>query len=427
MRSLADWLEQQQKSHPQAIDLDLSRVREVARRLDLLTPDFRVITVGGTNGKGSTVAFIDALLRAAGLRCGRFTSPHLARYNERICVDGVEASDASLIESFERIDAVRGDVTLTFFEYNALAALDLFQRTVVDVAVLEVGLGGRLDATNIIDADVAVICSIGLDHLDWLGDTLEDIAREKAGILRRGRAAVLGSAEMPASLWSAIDVIGARAVVPGLDYHVRPQATAWDFEFGEFKLRGLPRPSLAGVHQLGNAATALAALKCAGIELTHRDVSEALRDVRLAGRFQRVTVDSGRGAVEWIFDVAHNVPAASGLAANLRALPRVRTIAVCGILGDKDIAGITAVLGAEIDAWVIVTLEGPRAVAPAELERHLPRGARILAHAPNVAEGCRIARDAALPTERVLVFGSFLTVGPALAIVHPWIREPSNA
>ena len=426
MRSLADWLEQQEKSHPSAIDLTLSRVREVARRLDLLTPDFRVVTVGGTNGKGSTVAFIDALLRAAGLRCGRFTSPHLSRYNERICVDGVEASDASLIESFERIDAVRGDITLTFFEYNALAALDQFHRAVVDVAVLEVGLGGRLDATNIIDADVAVICSIGLDHLDWLGNTLEDIGREKAGILRRGRPAVLGSAEMPASLWSAIDEIDARAVVPGLDYHARPQTTGWDFEFGDFKLQGLPTPALAGVHQLGNAATALAALKCADVELEHGDVSEALIHVRLAGRFQRVTVDSGRGPVEWIFDVAHNVPAASGLAANLRALPRARTIAVCGILGDKDIAGITAVLGAEIDAWVIVALEGPRAVAPAELESRLPPGAMTLAHAPNVAEGCRIARDAALPAERVVVFGSFLTVGPALAIVHPWIREPSN-
>jgi dihydrofolate synthase/folylpolyglutamate synthase len=231
---------------------------------------------------------------------------------------------------------------------------------------------------------------------------------------------------MPASLWSAIDEIDARAVVPGLDYHARPQAAGWDFEFGEFKLQGLPTPALAGVHQLGNAATALAALTCAGVELEHADVSEALIDVRLAGRFQRVTVDSGRGAVEWIFDVAHNVPAASGLAANLRALPRVRTIAVCGILGDKDIAGITAVLGAEIDAWVIVTLDGPRAVTPAELERRLPPGAMTLAHAPNVAEGCRIARDAASPAERVLVFGSFLTVGPALAIVHPWIREPSN-
>jgi dihydrofolate synthase/folylpolyglutamate synthase len=427
MRSLADWLEQQQKSHPSAIDLTLSRVREVARRLDLLKPAFRVVTVGGTNGKGSTVACLDALLRAAGLRCGRFTSPHLARYNERICVDGVEASDASLIESFERIDAVRGDITLTFFEYNALAALDQFHHALVDVAVLEVGLGGRLDATNIIDADVAVICSIGLDHLDWLGNTVEDIAREKAGILRRGRPAVLGSAEMPASLWSAIDEIGALAVVPGRDYFARPQAAGWDFEFGDLKLPGLPNPALAGIHQLGNAATALAALACAGVELEYRNVSEGLRSVRLAGRFQRVAVDSGRGAVEWIFDVAHNVPAASGLAANLRALPRVRTIAVCGILGDKDIAGITAVLGAEIDAWVIVALDGPRAVVPAELERRLPRGATTLAYAADVVEGCHMARDAAQPGERVLVFGSFLTVGPALAIVQPWIREPSNA
>jgi dihydrofolate synthase / folylpolyglutamate synthase len=426
MRSLAEWLEQQQKSHPSAIDLTLTRVREVARRLNLLTPDFRVVTVGGTNGKGSTVAFLDALLRCAGLRSGRFTSPHLARYNERICIDGVEASDASLIESFERIDAVRGDITLTFFEYNALAALDRFREQAVDVAVLEVGLGGRLDATNIIDADVAVICSIGLDHLDWLGSSVEDIAREKAGILRRGRPAVLGSAEMPRSLWSAIDEIGARAVVPGRDYFARPQAPGWDFEFGELALRGLPAPALAGVHQLGNAATALAALRCAGVELEHRNVSEALLRVRLAGRFQRLLVESEWGAVEWIFDVAHNVPAASGLAANLRALRRVRTIAVCGILGDKDIDGITGVLGAQIDAWVLVALEGPRAVAPAELERRLPPGATTLAHAPDVAEACRIARQAARAAERVLVFGSFLTVGPALAIVRPWIREPSN-
>jgi dihydrofolate synthase/folylpolyglutamate synthase len=427
MRSLADWLEQQQKSHPKAIDLTLSRVREVARRLDLLTPHFRVFTVGGTNGKGSTVAYLDALLRAAGLRCGRFTSPHLARYNERICVDGQEASDASLIESFERIDAVRGDITLTFFEYNALAALDQFRHAHVDVAVLEVGLGGRLDATNIIDADVAVICSIGLDHLDWLGDTLDDIGREKAGILRAGRPAVLGSTEMPASLWAAIDQVGAQAVVPGLDYHARPQALGWDFEFGEFALRGLPDPALAGVHQRGNAATALAALKCAGVELEFCSVSEALRNVRLEGRFQRLSVCTEGGTVDWIFDVAHNVPAASGLAANMRALPRVRTIAVCGILGDKDIAGITAVLGAQIDAWIIVTLEGPRAVAPVELEHHLPARAVVLAYAADVARGCRMAREAARPGERVLVFGSFLTVGPALAIVHPWIREPSNA
>jgi len=415
MRSLAQWLEQQQKSHPSAIELTLSRVREVARRLDLLTPAYPVLTVGGTNGKGSTVAWIDAILRAAEVRCGRFTSPHLIRYNERICINGVEASDASLIASFERIDAVRGDITLTFFEYNALAALDQFRETRVNVGVLEVGLGGRLDATNIIDADVAVVCSIGFDHADWLGNTLEAIGREKAGIFRKGRPAVLGSTDMPRSLWSAIDEIGARAVLPGRDYQVRPHGEQWDFEYAGCVLRDLPMPSLAGVHQLGNAATALAAIT-AGVDvnLTHASVSQALRSVRLAGRFQRIP-----GKTEWILDVAHNLPAAQGLAANLRALPRARTVAVCGILGDKDMQGITAALGAEIDAWILVALDGPRAVSTPELARHLPVGATILGTAASVAAGCRMARDAAAPGERVLVFGSFLTVGPALEFLGP--------
>ena len=409
MRSLAEWLERQEKAHPSAIDLTLDRVREVARRLGLLQPTYRVVTVGGTNGKGSTVAWLDALLRAGSLRCGRFTSPHLARYNERICVDGVEASDTSLIASFERIDAARGDITLTFFEYNALAALDQFRLADVDVAVLEVGLGGRLDATNIIDADVAVVCSIGLDHVDWLGNTLEDIGREKAGIFRPGRPAVLGSADLPKSLWNAIEEISARAVVPGRDYQTRIHASSWDFEYGEFRLLDLPMPALAGMHQLGNAATALTALKSLDIQLTQAKSSQVLRDVRLPGRFQRIP-----GEVDWILDVAHNVPAALGLAANLRALPRVRTTGVCGILGDKDIQGIAAALGADIDAWILVGLNGPRAVSTQELERRLPRGARILAHAADVASGCRIARAAAAPGERILVFGSFLTVGPAL-------------
>jgi len=419
MRSLAEWLEQQQRSHPSAIDLTLSRVREVARRLDLLTPEYRVITVGGTNGKGSTVACLDAMLRAAGHRCGRFTSPHLARYNERICVNGAEADDTSLIEAFERIDAARADITLTFFEYNALAALDVFRRSAVDVAVLEVGLGGRFDATNIIDADVAVVCSIGMDHVDWLGDTLEAIGREKAGIFRTGRPAVLGSADLPRSVWAAIEEVGARAVVPGRDYRFREGSQAgengWIFEYGAFSLRDLPKSALEGIHQTANAATALAALTAlGGIELTHADVSQALRAVRLPGRFQRVP-----GDVEWIFDVAHNVPAALGLAANLRTLPRVRTIAVCGILGDKDLQGITAALSADIDAWVLVALDGPRAVPTRELAQHLPADARILAHAADVPAGCRVARDAARTGDRILVFGSFLTVGPALEFLGP--------
>jgi dihydrofolate synthase/folylpolyglutamate synthase len=414
MRSLAGWLEQQQRSHPSAIDLTLSRVREVARRLDLLQPAYRVITVGGTNGKGSTVACLDAMLRAAGRRCGRFTSPHLARYNERICIDGIEASDESLIESFERIDAARADITLTFFEYNALAALDLFRQSRVEVAVLEVGLGGRFDATNIMDADVAVVCSIGIDHVDWLGDTLDAIGREKAGIFRRGRPAILGSADLPRSVWNSIEEVGAQAVTPGRDYFFEVGESRWSFEYGAVSLRDLPRPALAGTHQWANAATALAALTAlGGIELTHANVSHALSTVRLAGRFQRVP-----GDVEWILDVAHNVPAALGLAANLRALPRARTIAVCGILGDKDMRGITAALSTDIDEWVLVTLDGPRAVSTSDLAQQLPDGARVLAHAPDVAAGCKVARDAARSGDRILVFGSFLTVGPALEFLR---------
>src|SRR3954468_14632544 len=260
MRSLADWLELQQKSHPRAIDLDLARVRGVAQRMDLLPPASRVITVGGTNGKGSTVAYLDALFRAAGKRVGRFTSPHLVRYNERICIDGIEARDDELIAAFERIDASRSDTTLTFFEYNTLAALEVFARHAVEGAILEVGLGGRLDAANIVDADVGIVCSIGLDHVDWLGDSLEQIGREKAGIFRAGRAAVLGSQSMPASVWQVVDTLGARAVAAGRDFHARTHGDRWDFDSQRLTLRDLPLPSLHGAHQVSNAAAALAAV-----------------------------------------------------------------------------------------------------------------------------------------------------------------------
>ncbi len=411
MRSLADWLEQQQQSHPSAIDLTLERVREVARRLELLTPAYRVITVGGTNGKGSTVAYLDALLRAAGQSTGRFTSPHLVRYNERICVNGNEATDAQLIESFERIDAARREITLTFFEYNTLAALECFRRARVDTAVLEVGLGGRLDATNILDADVAVVCSVGLDHVDWLGGTLDQIGREKAGIFRSARPAVLGSPDLPASVRAVIEQTGAFPVERGRDFRALRHDNGWDFECSALRLRNLPLPALAGSQQVDNAATALAALAVGdfGIELTQDVVSRALRAVRLPGRFQIVP-----GEVEWILDVAHNVPAARVLADNLATLPAKRTIAVFGILGDKDIGGILATLSPSVDAWVPVTLEGPRSVSAQSLAAHLPAAVPIVELATNVASGCRAARAAAAPGDRIVVFGSFLTVGPAL-------------
>jgi dihydrofolate synthase/folylpolyglutamate synthase len=411
LRTLADWLGRQERSHPNAIDLGLARVREVAQRLGLLAPRHRVITVGGTNGKGSTVAFLDSMLRAAGRRCGRFTSPHLTRYNERICIDGEEASDQDLIAAFERIDGARGEITLTFFEYNALAGRELVRRAAGEVALLEVGLGGRLDATNIIDADVAAVTSIGIDHVDWLGHSLEEIGREKAGIFRTARPAVLGSAAMPRSIFAAIEALGARPVIAGQHFQVRERAQDWDFTCGAVSLQGLPLPALAGSQQLANAATALAALASCefATDLSAENVARALREVRIRGRFQRVP-----GDVEWVLDVAHNLPAAELLRANLATLPVRRTIAVCGVLADKDIAGITAALAPAIDAWVLAGLEGPRAVAVADLAARLPTGAQVIAQVAGVAGACRAALAAARPGDRVVVFGSFLTVGPAL-------------
>lgn len=415
MSTLADRLERQTKSHPSAIDLTLDRVREVARRLDLLKPAARVVTVAGTNGKGSTVAYLDAVLRAQGVRTGRFTSPHLVRYNERICVDGLEAGDDALLACFDRIDEVRGDITLTFFEYNTLAALDHFRRAGVEATVLEVGLGGRLDAANIIDADVGIVCSIGLDHTDWLGTTVEQIGREKAGIFRAGKPAVLGSADLPRSVFDVIESVGAKPVVFGRDFgaaaHPDRQNPAWDFWCGDVRFEGLPLPALEGPLQVVNAATALAALVAGQFGITNdgRRIGRALQDVRLPGRFQVVP-----GEVEWILDVAHNVPAAEVLSKLLRRSPPRRTIAVCGILADKDAAGIAGALADDIDLWIPVALAGPRALSSDELARRLPTGAKVVTHSGDVASACCRARELARPGDRILVFGSFLTVGPAL-------------
>jgi dihydrofolate synthase / folylpolyglutamate synthase len=410
-RSLADWLALQESVHARSIDLGLERVASVARTLGILTPAYRVITVAGTNGKGSTVAFTDAVLRAAGLRVGNFTSPHLVRYNERVRVAGQLASDAELVQAFERIERARGDTTLTFFEYNTLAALLVFTAREVEVAVLEVGLGGRLDATNVIDADVAVLCSVGFDHRDWLGDTLESIGAEKAGILRAGRKAVLGSDAMPGSVFAAIERLGAHAVVAGHDFR-------WSATDGEFAYHGLratwthlARPALPGDFQLRNAATALAACECLdAAPLDAEKVSAALRSVTLPGRFQIVP-----GAIEWILDVAHNEPAARVLAGELRARPcRGRTWAVCGILTDKDAPAIARALQVTIDEWILCGLPGARGSSAAELAARLDGIIPAPRAAADVARGCELARGLARPADRVLVFGSFATVGPAL-------------
>jgi dihydrofolate synthase/folylpolyglutamate synthase len=421
--SLEYWLARQQAAHPRAVDLGLERVAAVARRLDLLRPAATVITVAGTNGKGSTAAHAEALLLAAGASVGLFTSPHFIRYNERIRIQGREADDASLVAAFERIEAALGSETLTFFEYNTLAALWLFAERGVRFAVLEVGLGGRLDATNLIDADVAVLCSVGLDHREWLGETLEQIGAEKAGIFRPGRAAVLGTPHMPASVSAAIERLGARPVVAERDFRWRIGADGrWSYEGARVRLDDLPPSRLEGVIQYRNAASALAAIESLALARSGADadavlgalaagtVGSALGSVRLAGRFQVVP-----GEIEWILDIAHNPPAAEVFAAELGRRPcRGRTLAVVGILGDKDIPAIGAALAAAVEEWFLCALPGPRGIGAEALAARLA----AVAHAPrlfgSVAEACAAAQRAARAGDRIVVCGSVHTVGPAL-------------
>lgn len=416
--TLADALAYQQGVHSTTIDLGLERVREVASRLGLLDQRCLSAIVGGTNGKGSTACGLSAMLASCGHRVGLFTSPHLVRYNERVQINGAPVDDAALLRAFERIEAARAAITLTFFEYNTLAALDVFRVEGVTAMVLEVGLGGRLDATNIVDADVAVLCSVGLDHRDWLGHTLEKIGAEKAGIFRSKQPVVLGSPDMPASVWRTAEALRCRLQVAQRDFRVRIQdseaaGACWDYRSAHCALESLPPPALPGSVQYGNAAAALTALNLLGVPgaCEKQTVARALRSMRLPGRFQ---IEPGE--VEWILDVAHNEPAAAVLAQALRSRQAAgKTIAVAGMLADKDAAAIARTLDGVVDHWLLAGIgDEPRGLSAAALQARLPplRGALELFE--NVPAACVRARAIAQARDRVLVLGSFHVVGPAL-------------
>ncbi len=412
-RDLAAWLAWQETLHPNPIDLGLERVAAVWARLHPGPLPFAVVTVGGTNGKGSTVAYLEAILCAAGCRVGAYTSPHLLRYNERVRIDGVEAGDAALCAAFERIDAARSDTSLTYFEFGTLAALELFARAPVEVALLEVGLGGRLDAVNVVDPDVAVVTTIDLDHTAWLGEDREAIGREKAGIFRPGRPALYSDRNPPQSLLAAARACGARLLRVGRDYELRAAADGWEFRGPGGSIDGLPRPALAGGFQLDNAATALAALQLLAprITVTAEACRAGLATARLAGRFQHLP-----GPVERILDVAHNPQAARALAANLAAEPCTgRTYAVFGMLADKDVEAVAGALRGVVDGWYLAGLEVPRGLSAAVLEARLaPLELPLRASLPSVAAAWRAALQAARPGDRVLACGSFFTVAEVM-------------
>jgi dihydrofolate synthase/folylpolyglutamate synthase len=410
MRTLQDWLHYIERQHPQPIALGLERVREVHARLGapLRVP---VITIGGTNGKGSTSAMLESILRFAGHRTGLYTSPHLVRYNERVRIGGAEADDAMLAAAFEAVEQARSGVPLTYFEYGTLGALWLLARERVDVALLEVGLGGRLDAVNIVEPDCAVLTSVGIDHVDYLGPTREDIGREKSGIFRAGRPAVIAEPHPPQSVQAA----PGNKLMIGRDFGYTRQGTAqWAYWGPAGKRAALAYPALRGAMQLRNASAALCALDCLRerLAVAMQDVRRGLAEVQLPGRFQ---VLPGRPQV--ILDVAHNVEAAAVLAENLAAAGFApETIAVCGMLRDKDIHGVLRALDSRVTRWHFCTLLGPRAASADDLaSAHAAIGARSATlKFGTPAEALSSALGSAREDDKIVVFGSFLTVGEAM-------------
>jgi dihydrofolate synthase/folylpolyglutamate synthase len=410
-RALSDWLAWIETLHPRAIELGLERVHAVLDNMGLRRPPYAAIT----NGKGSTTAMCEAILRRAGYKVGAYTSPHLVAYNERVRLDGRNATDAELCGAFERIEAARGTVPLTYFEFGTLAAFDLFQSANIDIAVLEVGMGGRLDAVNAIDPDVSIVTAVDIDHVSWLGSTREAIGREKAGIFRSGRAAICGDPNPPAIIAAEATRLGAKLLQLGRDFHIERSPTDWTWRRGERLRAGLPHPSLRGDYQLYNAACALTALDAlAGrFPVTQADVREGLLSGVIPGRFQ---VLPGRPVC--VLDVAHNAQAARSLAATLKQ-QRIegRTLAVFGMLKDKDIVAVAGPLAELVDRWYPASLHVSRGATAAQLVEALTAaGARAPAQAfDDVHQAWAAARRDAGEADRVVVFGSFHTVGDILA------------
>jgi dihydrofolate synthase/folylpolyglutamate synthase len=414
LRMLDDWLAHIERVHPRTIEMGLERVAAVRRALEL-EPRFPIITVGGTNGKGSACALLEAILSHAGYRVGCYTSPHLLRYNERVRLLRAEASDAQLIEALQAVEAARGDRQLTYFEFSTLAAVWLFQQQGVDVAILEVGLGGRLDAVNVFDAHCALIMSIELDHLEYLGETREDIGREKARILRGARPAVCADAHPPQTLLDHADEVGAKLLLIGRDFGFEAAPQQWRYWGPRGERHGLPHPALRGDCQISNAAACLAALDALHerLPVSAGDVRTGLLTVENPGRFQ---VLPGRPIV--ILDVAHNPAAAAALARNLSRMPRTgRTYAIFAMLRDKDMAGVIAALKPHIDEWLVAGIEGARGTDSLFMQQELARAGvlEIVSTWASITDAYTQACDMAGENDRIIVFGSFHTVAAVLA------------
>ncbi|MFV7783015.1 bifunctional tetrahydrofolate synthase/dihydrofolate synthase [Shewanella marisflavi] len=404
--SLDTWLAHLLAIHPTEIDMGLSRVSAVAKTMGLESlGSTKVVTVAGTNGKGTTCAMIEAIMTQAGQRVGVYSSPHMLKYNERVRINGVDASDEALIEAFCAIDAARGATSLTFFEYATLAGLYLFKQAKLDLVLLEVGLGGRLDATNIIDADIAVITAIDLDHQEYLGDTRELVGREKAGIMRTARPVVIGEPDLPETVVEYGHAIGAQMV--RVDHEFSYQATESDWCFsaneavlGNLLLPDLPLPTLP----LANAATAVAVVSLLETELPRGAIDSGLNRARLSGRLEVVSEQP-----KIILDVAHNPHAARYLSQRLKAYDGQRIFALCGMLKDKDCRAVLGLLDEQVHAWYLTDLDCERSAKAEDLLSYLGDGKQAMAFS-SVRHAYQALKQEINQSDVVIVFGSFYTV-----------------
>jgi dihydrofolate synthase/folylpolyglutamate synthase len=414
--SLDAWLERIERLHSRPIDLTLDRVRVVAHRLGL-APACPSFVVAGTNGKGSTCAMLDAVLRAAGYRVGLYSSPHLLRFNERARIDGVCAGDEALMAQFEAVEAARRDVTLTYFEFTTLAVLRLFQSARLDAQVLEIGLGGRLDAVNLVDADCAILTCVDIDHVDYLGPTREAIGFEKAHVYRAGRAAICADPMPPASVLAVARDVGADLWRFGQDFAYQGDRSQWSYHGRQVRRSSLPYPALRGANQLLNASAALAGLEAmqGALPVSQQAVRQGLLSVDIPARFQ---VLPGRPVV--VLDVAHNPHAAAVLAANLDSMGfHPQTHAVFGMLRDKDIAGVVERVGARVDHWHVGPTPGARgaqAALLADTVRAVPArdAVRTVAQYGSIGAAWDGALARAGMDDRIVVFGSFTTVAEVM-------------
>jgi len=419
-RSLDDWLLFQESLHPNRIDLGLDRVQMVWQRLvaddgELICP---VIVVGGTNGKGSTIAYIEAIYHEAGYQSVAYTSPHLEKYNERIRITGFDASDEQLIEAFEKIERNRGEITLSYFEFGTLAALSIAQRQQPDVLVLEVGLGGRLDAVNILQHDIAIITNISMDHMEWLGNDIADIAVEKAGIARQGRPLIIGDAGIPQSLFDVAQDVGVEEIQLGRDIIVDQINDGWVYHFGNHEYSDLPCPGITGEHQLKNAAAAICAVNCleSRLPVNGSNIKTAIAGTRLAGRFEKV------GELPLIYlDVGHNPAASLSLREMLDSLNiEGQIIALLALQKNREIEPVIQPLVDVIGRWHVADMKngmGHQAVDLAEAITKVNPGGQVRKHL-HIADALDLVLQDASELDCIIVFGSFYTVSEARAALH---------